>query len=74
MHLIEDKAKKAYIPVRFAASKLAEGDSLIKEALNLNEKESNILEQIIQQMEEDRMLDRAEAIADIREAEKSTRY
>ena len=66
MHLIEDKAKKAYIPVRFAASKLAEGDSLIKEALNLNEKESNILEQIIQQMEEDRMLDRAEAIADMR--------
>mgnify|MGYP000010789270 FL=1 len=66
MHLIEDKTKKAHIPVRFAASKLAEGDSLIKEALNLSEKESNILEQIIQQMEDDRGLDRAEAIADMR--------
>ncbi len=66
MHLIEDHAKDAGIPVRFAASKLAEGDPLILEKLNLDENEKDMLEHIIVQMEKERDLDRAAAIADMR--------
>lgn len=66
MHLIEDHAKKADIPVRFAASKLAEGDKLILDSLDLSQNEKEMLEHIILQMEEERGLDRAAAIADMR--------
>ena len=66
IHLIEDKAKKADMPVRFAASKLVEGDSLIPERLGLDEQEKEILEHIIKQMEKERGLDRNAAIADMR--------
>lgn len=66
MHLIEDHAKKADIPVRFAASKLAEGDSQILEKLKLDQNEQETLEHIICQMEKERGLDRAAAIADMR--------
>lgn len=66
MHLIEDHAKRAGIPVRFAASKLAEGDKLVLELLNLEQNEKEMLEHIIVQMEKERGLDRAAAIADMR--------
>ena len=66
MHLIEDHAKAAGIPVRFAASKLAEGDTLIAQQLNLSQNETEMVEHIILQMEEERGLDRAAAIADMR--------
>ena len=56
----------AGIPVRFAATKLAEGDSGILEALKLSQNEQEMLEHIICQMEEERGLDRAAAIADMR--------
>ena len=66
MHLIEDHAREAGIPVRFAASKLAEGDALILEQLRLSQNEKEMLEHIIVQMEQERGLDRAAAIADMR--------
>ena len=66
MHLIEDHAKAAGIPLRFAASKLAEGDPLIINSLNLDENEKQTLEHIITQMEAERGLDRAAAIAHMR--------
>ena len=66
MHLIEDHAEKANIPVRFAASKLAEGDDLILEKLDLSRNEREMLEHIIIQMEEERGLDSSAAIADMR--------
>ena len=66
MHLIEDHAKAADIPVRFAATKLVEGDERIKKALNLDENEAEFVEHIIVQMEQERGLDRAAAIADMR--------
>ena len=66
MHLIEDHARAAGIPVRFAASKLAEGDPLIQEQLHLSDNEKEMVEHIIVQMEEERGLDRAAAIADMR--------
>ena len=66
MHLIEDHAERAGIPVRFAASKLAEGDHLILEQLNLSQNEQEMVEHIIVQMEQERGLDRAAAIADMR--------
>lgn len=66
MHLIEDHAKAADIPVRFAASKLAEGDLLVLEKLRLEENEKEALEHIMKQMEAERGLDRAAAIADMR--------
>lgn len=66
MYLIEDHAKKAGIPLRFAAAKLVEGDSLILEKLELDENEKNTLEHLIQQLEKERGLDRAAAIADMR--------
>ena len=66
MHLIEDHAANAGIPLRFAACKLAEGDELIMESLNLSQNEKETVEHIILQMEEERNLDRAAAIADMR--------
>ena len=66
MHLIEDHAKTAGIPLRFAASKLAEGDPDILKKLDLDENEREMTEHIIQQMETERGLDRAAAIADMR--------
>ena len=66
MHLIEDHAKAAGIPLRFAASKLVEGDPFVTEALKLSENERDMVEHIICQMEEERGLDRAAAIADMR--------
>ena len=66
IHLIEDHARAAGIPVRFAATKLVEGDNGILEALKLSQNEQEMLEHIICQMEEERGLDRAAAIADMR--------
>ena len=66
MHLIEDHAKTANIPVRFAATKLVEGDERILDKLELTQNEKEMLEHIICQMEEERNMDRAAAIADMR--------
>lgn len=66
MHLIEDHAKDAGIPVRFAATKLVEGDSRVIEALKLDDNELEFVEHIITQMETERGLDRAAAIAEMR--------
>ena len=68
IHLIQDHAEKAGIPVRFAASKLLEGDKRILYALNLDVNEKEILEHIALQMENERGLDRSAAIADMRYA------
>ncbi len=66
MHLVEDHAQRAEVPIRFAATKLAEGDELMKKQMRLTENESDMLEHIVSQMEEERGLDRAAAIADMR--------
>ncbi len=66
MHLIQDHAESAGLPVRFAATKLVEGDEDILEALLLTDNEKEMLEHIILQMETERGLDRAAAIADMR--------
>lgn len=66
MHFIEDHANRANIPVRFAAPKIVEGDPLTIEALKLDDNELQTIEHIICQMEEERGLDRAAAIADMR--------
>ena len=66
MHLIEDHAKAAAIPIRFAAAKLLEGDHLIQEELKLDPAEIETIDRIAQQMETERGLDRAAAIADMR--------
>lgn len=65
-HLIQDHAKACDIPVRFAASKLIEGDELICKSLNLDENEEEMLEHIVIQMEKERGLDKNEAMADMR--------
>lgn len=66
IHLIEDHAEHAGIPVRFAATKAIEGDPLILEKLALDQNETEMLEHIVQQMETERKLDRSAAIADMR--------
>lgn len=66
IHLIEDHAKAADIPVRFAATKAIEGDPLITKQLKLDENEKEMLEHIVQQMETERGVDRSAAIADMR--------
>lgn len=66
IHLIEDHAKTAGIPVRFAASKLIEGDELILNSLKLDINEQEALEHIISQMEEESGTDRHAALADMR--------
>lgn len=65
-HIVEDHAKAAGIPVRFAATKLIEGDPLILEQLRLDQNEKETLEHLILQMEKERGLDRSAAIADMR--------
>ena len=65
-HLVEDHAKGANLPLRFASTKLIEGDELILEQLNLDENERETLEHIVLQMERERGLDRSAAIADMR--------
>lgn len=66
MHLIEDHANEAGIPVRFAASKLAEGDKRVEERLKLDQNEEELVEHIICQMEAEGKLDRSAAIANMR--------
>lgn len=66
IHLIEDHAEAADIPVRFAATKAIEGDPLILEKLKLDKNETEMLEHIVQQMETEREVDRSAAIADMR--------
>ncbi len=66
MHLIEDHAAEADIPLRFAAGKVVEGDTLILDRLNLDNNEKEMLEHIVLQMEKERGLDRSAAIADMR--------
>lgn len=66
MHLIEDHAEAAGIPMRFAATKLVEGDQRIENALKLEQNEKETIEHIIIQMEKERGLDRKAAIADMR--------
>ena len=66
IHLIEDHAEAAGIPVRFAATKLVEGDQRIEASLKLDQNEKEMIEHIIVQMEQERGLDRAAAIADMR--------
>lgn len=65
-HLIEDHAKRSKIPVRFAATKLVEGDPLVQQSLHLQDNELEALEHIITQMEEEGKLDREAALADMR--------
>ena len=66
IHLIEDHAERAGLPVRFAASKIIEGDALILEQLDLDQNEEEMLEHIVLQMEKERGLDRSAAMADMR--------
>lgn len=66
MHLVEDHAKDNCIPIRFAASKLAEGDTLIMKKLKLDKNEKDTLKHIVDQMEKERGIDKAAAIADMR--------
>ncbi len=65
-HLIEDHAKQAGLPLRFAASKLIEGDTLIAEQLRLDQNEKEMLEHIVLQMEKERGLDHSAAMAGMR--------
>ena len=66
MHIIEDHTEAAGIPIRFAASKIIEGDELIMNSLSLSQNEKELIEHIIVQMEQERGLDRTAAIADMR--------
>lgn len=66
MHLIEDHAIRANLPVRFAASKLIENDEVILNALQLDDNEKEMLEHILVQMEQERRMDRLAAMADMR--------
>ncbi len=65
-HLIEDHAEKTELPIRFCASKVIEGDSLITARLDLDDNELETIEHIVTQMEKERGLDRSAAIADMR--------
>lgn len=66
MHLIEDHAKNKQLPIRFCASKLAEGDTQILNMLELDKNEKDTIKHITKQMEDERKLDKAAAIADMR--------
>ena len=66
VHLIEDHAAEAGIPVRFAASKIIEGDEVIIEKLNLDQNEKELLDHIVLQLEHERGTDRSAAMADMR--------
>ncbi len=65
-HLIEDHAESAGLPLRFAASKVIEGDELVIARLSLDKNEEEAIEHIVSQMEKERGLDRSAAIADMR--------
>ncbi|MBQ3391460.1 MAG: ferrous iron transport protein B [Clostridia bacterium] len=65
-HLVEQKAELAAIPARFAASKLAEGDSLMADSLHLTESERHLLEHLLSEMEAAHGMDREAAMADMR--------
>lgn len=65
-HLIEDHAEASKIPVRFAATKLVEGDEPTIAALNINENELDIVDHIVREMESDLGTDRLAALADMR--------
>ena len=65
-HLIEDHAERIGVPVRFAATKLVEGDSLMTELLQLNQNEKELLEHSVQEMEHELDTDREAALADMR--------
>ena len=66
MHLVEDHAVRAGIPLRFVAAKIAEGDTIIADSLGLSQNEKETIEHILCQMEEERGMDRAAAMADMR--------
>ena len=66
MHLIEDHAEENNIPLRFAASKLCEGDTLVKDKLHLSENEKETVDHIILQMEQETGMDHSSAIASMR--------
>ncbi|MDY3901287.1 MAG: ferrous iron transport protein B [Atopobiaceae bacterium] len=66
MHLIQDHAERAHVPIRFAATKLIEGDEHVIERLALDDNELEAVGHIVRQMEAERGLDRAAAIADMR--------
>ena len=66
MHLVEDHARRAGLPIRFAASRLIEGDAEVTAKLDLSENEKEMVEHIIHQMEDERGLDRCAAMADMR--------
>ena len=66
MELIKDHATASQIPVRFAATKLIEGDEMVEKALNLSQNEKEMIEHIVLQMEDESGLDRSAAIADMR--------
>ncbi len=66
MSLVGDHAEAAGIPVRFAVTKLIEGDPLVTKALALTENEEEMVEKIIRQMEEECGMDRSAAMADMR--------
>jgi ferrous iron transport protein B len=66
MHFIEDHAQQARLPLRFAASKLIEGDELVAQSLGLTQNERETVEHILCQMEQERGMDRCAAIADMR--------
>lgn len=66
MHLIEDHAKAAGVPIRFAAAKIVENDTLVYDALKLSQNERETIEHILCQMEEERGLDRCAAMAEMR--------
>ena len=66
VHLIEDHARRAGLPTRFAATKLVEGDPLILKALDLEQNEQDLLEHAVTQMETEGGLDREAALADMR--------
>jgi len=65
-HLIQDHAEALHIPLRFAATKLAEGDTLVEDALHLDQNEKDTILHIVEEMEQERGLDREAAIADMR--------
>lgn len=65
-HLIQDHAEALHIPLKFAATKLAEGDTLVEKALHLDQNEKDTILHIVEEMEQERGLDREAAIADLR--------
>jgi len=65
-HLIEDHAQRQSIPMRFAATRLVEGDDIMLKTLCLNENEADMIEHAVKEMEHDLSTDREAALADMR--------